>query len=49
MPKPAEGGRRHVLPGHGGASLGHATHHLSLDRPLELLLIQHLGILGRTA
>ena len=31
MPKPAKGGRRHVFLQHGGASLGHATRHLTLD------------------
>ena len=35
MPKPSAAGRRHVLGPHGGASLGHATHPLSLDKTLS--------------
>jgi len=40
MPKPDEVGRRHAaVANHGGASLGHATHHFTCQGALEAFFV----------
>ena len=49
MPKPAEGGRRHVVPRHGGAALGHASRKIGCVEALERIVVQGLRVLRSPA